>query len=192
MRTYIILVLNLLMLSQAKSQIDFKPNLETMKDTVVGKHLFQIDNDLIPGTVLLRFPSNYKHSEFGYSDQEGGKKYTKFVIDGIEFRKYTDSIFVVDVMPEFPGGKENLIKFIQENLEYPKSAIKDKVEGMVIISFVVTETGKVNYSTLIKSVRDDLDKEAKRIIKKMPKWKPGEKNGNPIPVAFNLPIVFKL
>jgi len=142
--------------------------------------------------LILIFASSCTSSRHVSSDNGNNEKYIKTVRGGVEYREYIDSFFVVDVMPEFPGGEANLVKFIKENLKYPKSATKDNTEGKVIITFVITETGEVKYPNVFESVRKDLDKAAIKMIRKMPKWKPGEKDGHPIKVAFKLPIVFKL
>jgi len=102
-----------------------------------------------------------------------------------------DTVYL-DQFPEFPGGKSKMTNFIHENLNYPKKAFKDKVEGRVILSFIVDKSGDIRDIVIIKSVREDIDNEAIRLFKTMPKWLPAKKNGNPVSVRFKVPLDFKL
>ncbi len=98
----------------------------------------------------------------------------------------------VDVMPEFPGGNESMMKYIQENLVYPPMAIENNVQGKVICGFVVNTLGEVENVRVLRGVSKECDQEAIRVIRKMPKWKPGKLNGKDVKVQFNLPINFTL
>ena len=111
-------------------------------------------------------------------------KYTK-----AEPGKVYDS---VDVMPEYPGGNEALFKFIMANIKYPEKAMKNKTQGMVFISFIVWKDGLVGDIKVLRGIGSGCDEEAVRVVSKMPKWKPGQKNGQNVNVHFNLPIKFKL
>ena len=99
---------------------------------------------------------------------------------------------VVEDMPEFPGGEKEMLDFLYKNIKYPANARKEGIQGIVVISFVVTPSG--NY-TNVKSIREpnsSLGEEAMRVIKLMPKWNPGKQRGQAVPVKYNLPIRFKL
>ena len=100
---------------------------------------------------------------------------------------------VVEEMPEFPGGMQQMSKFIQINSRYPQS-IKDKsIGGKVFLKFVVTETGTVTDVVILKSSGiKELDEEAKIMMSYMPKWKPGKQNGKEVPVYFNIPVSYGL
>ena len=125
--------------------------------------------------------------------QSTKKEYVKFMRNGIEFQTNgKDTICIVEPMPEFSGGKSKMTDFLRENLIYPKKALKEKIEGVVVLSFLVDKTGEIKNIYVKKHVRDDLDKEAIRVVKKMPRWKAGEQNGKPIPVQFSIPITFKI
>ena len=125
--------------------------------------------------------------------QENNTEYIKFIKNGIEFQTNgKDTICIVDPMPEFPGGNKKLIKFLQKNIKYPESAVIDKIEGKVVLRFTIDKSGIIRDIVVIESVREDLDNEAIRVIKKMPKWKPGEQNGISISVSYTYPIVFRL
>ena len=101
--------------------------------------------------------------------------------------------FYQEIMPEFPGGMAKLMLFIQENMRYPKSAAKKGIEGRVICQFTVKKDGSIENIIIMRGVHKSLDKEAVRIIKKMPKWKPGEDfNGQAIDCKYTIPVTFKL
>lgn len=105
----------------------------------------------------------------------------------------TDEVFkVVEVDPEFPGGEEALYKYLAENIKYPVMAKNNKVEGRVYITFVIDKDGTVSDAKVLRSVNEELDAEALRVINAMPKWKPGMQRGVPVRVQYNIPISFKL
>ncbi|MDY6292668.1 MAG: energy transducer TonB [Bacteroidales bacterium] len=96
-------------------------------------------------------------------------------------------------MPSFPGGDVALMKFIKDNMIYPYEALKNRIEGKVIIQFVVTKTGKVGKVKVARSVNKELDQEAVRLIKMLPDFSPGRNNvGEPVNVWYILPVIFKL
>lgn len=98
----------------------------------------------------------------------------------------------VDEMPQFFGGSEKLYDYIFVNLNYPESARKEKIIGEVFTQFVIDIEGKVKDVKVIKGIHPDLDKEAIRIIQKMPKWIPGKKDGKNVNTMVSLPIKFSL
>ena len=99
----------------------------------------------------------------------------------------------IDQEPEFPGGMDALMTYIQENINYPEELKKSKTEGMVVISFIVTNTGAIkDVSVKQTSTHDAFDQEAMRLVKGMPNWKPGVKDGKEVPVEMKLPFAFKL
>lgn len=102
------------------------------------------------------------------------------------------AVYGVEHMPQFPGGDEEMMKFIRENLVYPSIAAEVGIEGRVTIRFVVDRNGKVTDVTLIRGLDPSCDKEAMRIVKKMPRWIPGRQNGRNVPVYYTLPIMFAL
>lgn len=99
---------------------------------------------------------------------------------------------MVEDMPEYPGGMEAMMKFVAENLKYPEQMQKEKVEGRVLLSFVVEKDGSVTNIEEVKSPHPVLTEEAIRVVKLMPKWKPGKQDGKEVRVQFNLPITFRL
>lgn len=99
---------------------------------------------------------------------------------------------VVEVMPQYPGGQIAMLKYIMENIKYPKQIMEEGIQGRVTVSFIVEKDGRVSNVRLLRSVQPALDKEAIRVVKSMPKWTPGKHNGKPVRVRFNLPVMFKL
>ena len=99
---------------------------------------------------------------------------------------------MVEDMPEYPRGMEAMMKFVAENLKYPEQMQKDKVEGRVLLSFVVEKDGSVTNIEEVQSPHPVLTEEAIRVVKLMPKWKPGKQDGKEFRVQFNLPITFRL
>ena len=132
---------------------------------------------------------------FSYSltAQELQNPYRKFMKDGIEYQTNgIDTILIIDPMPEFPGGEDQFFKYIANELRYPKSVARQEIEGTVIISFIVGVDGNIYDIEVRQGVHTLLDIEAIRVIESMPKWKPGEQNGKPIPVSFTIPINFEV
>lgn len=99
---------------------------------------------------------------------------------------------VVEVMPQYPGGIPQMMKFIISNIKYPKDAIKKGMQGAVVVQFVVEPDGSVSNVHVVRSVFPSLDTEAVRMVKAMPKWSPGMQNGKPVRVRFNVPMRFSL
>ena len=99
---------------------------------------------------------------------------------------------VVEVMPVYPGGMEGLIKYLSENISYPKDAKEQQISGRVLITFVIEKDGSVTEVTTVKSVFPSLDEEAVRVVKGMPNWKPGMQKGKAVRVKYTLPISFSL
>ncbi len=99
---------------------------------------------------------------------------------------------IVEDMPEFPGGNEALLKFLADNIQYPESAKADKVEGRVVLSFIIDKDGTVINIKVIRGVNAALDAEAIRVVKSMPKWTPGKQRGKAVQVNYILPIMFAL
>lgn len=105
-----------------------------------------------------------------------------------------EEIFVVvETMPEFPGGQAALFKYLSENVKYPVIAQENGIQGRVICQFVVNKDGSIVDVEVVRSGGDaSLDKEAIRVIKSMPKWKPGRQRGQAVRVKYTVPVNFKL
>lgn len=99
---------------------------------------------------------------------------------------------VIETMPQFPGGQGVMMKYLAANIKYPASAVKAKKQGRVIVTFIVQKDGSVTHAKIAKSVDPELDAEALRIVKGMPKWTPGTQNGKPVSVRYTIPVKFSL
>lgn len=98
---------------------------------------------------------------------------------------------VVENDPEFPGGMDSLLAFIQRNIRYPEAAWNQKIEGKVYVTFTVETDGSITNIKVLRDIGGGCGQEAVRVVSMMPKWKPGTQRGKPVRVQFNLPIVFK-
>ena len=103
-----------------------------------------------------------------------------------------DAFVLVEVMPEFPGGKNAMAAWIVDNLKYPAEAVKNNITGKVLVDLTVTGKGKVKNVTVVKSVNPLLDAEAVRVIRDMPDWKPASQGGKTVNVQIRVPVEFKL
>ncbi len=99
---------------------------------------------------------------------------------------------VVERLPEFPGGMSAFVQWLTKNLKYPLTAQRTKRKGTVLVSFIVNKDGSIADRKVVKSVSPELDREALRVLRLMPKWKPGEDHGQPCRTYICIPIVFKL
>lgn len=99
---------------------------------------------------------------------------------------------VVEVMPQFPGGMDALVTYLQNNIVYPPEAEEKGIEGKVVLTFIVEPDGSITYVKVVSPVDKLLDAEAVRVIKTMPKWIPGKQNGVAVRVKYTAPIAFNL
>ncbi len=136
----------------------------------------------------------------GVVNQEGSDDADKFkavqeqvIVKEPEPAPKEDEIFVaVEQQAEFPGGMAALMKWLSNNIRYPEAAQQNDVQGRVIVKFVVEKDGSVSQAQIVKGVDKDLDKEALRVVNKMPKWQAGKNNGVAVRSYFTLPVNFKL
>lgn len=98
----------------------------------------------------------------------------------------------VDVQPQFPGDDRGLMNYINHERKYPCDAYRSHIQGRVVCSFIVNTDGSVCNVSVIKGVHPSLDREAMRIVKNMPAWKPGRLGGEDVPVRCIIPIAFRL
>ena len=106
---------------------------------------------------------------------------------------HNDSIyFLTDSMPQFPGGDEALIKFLGKNIRYPSPAREKKIEGKVVVTFIVERDGSISSMKVLRGIGSGCDEESLRALKTMPKWLPGKMKGKEVRVQMNLPVRFRL
>ena len=99
---------------------------------------------------------------------------------------------IVEEMPEFPGGMGECLKFLMKNAKYPTISQENGVQGKVSVKFVIEKDGSIADPVVVRGVDPYLDKEALRVVKSMPKWKPGKQRGKPVRVSYTVPVIFKL
>ncbi len=117
------------------------------------------------------------------------KEETKATVSPQQEEKIFD---VVEEMPHFQGGHDELMKWLGENTKYPQEAKQAQIQGRVLVSFVVEPDGSLSNAKIIRGVHESLDQETVRLVNVMPKWVPGKQNGKLVRVKYNLPIQFKL
>jgi len=101
-------------------------------------------------------------------------------------------ISVVEQMPEFPGGQNSLMGYLSRNLRYPESALNAEIQGRVYVKFVVCTDGSLCDEEIVKGVDTALNEEVLRVVRAMPRWKPGMYNGKAVKTYYTLPVTFKL
>ncbi len=99
---------------------------------------------------------------------------------------------VVENQPEFPGGIQEMYMFLARNIKYPTAAAKANVTGKVFLNFVITTEGEIQDIKILKGIGFGADAEAVRVVKEMPRWKPGMQSGKAVNVRYNLPIAFQI
>ena len=104
----------------------------------------------------------------------------------------TEVFTIVEEMPEYPGGLNKLTDYLAKNIKYPQMARESGIQGRVFVNFVVEPDGSVSNVNVMRSLGGGCDEEAVRVVKNMPKWKPGKQRGKPVRVSYILPIQFKL
>lgn len=140
---------------------------------------------------------NQIDEELEIQDVDDTSENTDAPTDATDFGEYgdedtgdTEVFVVVEDMPSFPGG--NVQKWIAKNVKYPVLAMENGIQGKVYIQFVIERDGSITDVKVLRGVDSSLDKEAVRVVKSMPKWKPGKQRGKPVRVSYTLPINFQL
>lgn len=119
------------------------------------------------------------------------------VREQIQIRRSEESadnneIFVaVEQQASFPGGQAEMMKFLANNIRYPEAAQANNVQGRVVVKFIVERDGSISDVEVVRSVDADLDREAIRVVKKMPRWEPGKNNGVAVRTWFTIPLTFR-
>jgi protein TonB len=179
----------------SKTDAHYYREVNRLNDTFYVKD-FYISGQLQMKGSYLDSSCSIKHGLFTYYYSNGHKSSQGVYNNGTDLNKWDywneDGSEFVETMPEFTGGLDAMISFLQKEIKYPKDARRKNIEGRVIVQFVVGTEGEISQIEIVKSVYPSLDAEAIRVVSKMPKWKPGTQNGKPVFVKFTLPISFKL
>ena len=132
----------------------------------------------------------FKPSEFDKNERQ--PVYVSTIVEKPDVLDPMDIFIGVEIMPEFPGGENAMLKWIAEHISYPTIAAENGIEGRVACSFVVNADGSVSDIEVLRSKDPLLDKEAVRVLKLMPRWKPGMQQGKNVRVKFSVPVLFRL
>lgn len=135
-----------------------------------------------------------KHIDIASEDKKDEVVVVAPPVEAPKEEEDVETVFVVvETMPEFPGGQAALFKYLSENVKYPVIAQENGIQGRAICQFVVNRDGSIVDVEVVRSAGDaSLDKEAVRVLKSMPKWKPGKQRGKAVRVKYTVPVNFKL
>ena len=150
----------------------------------------QVENGIISDDSLAHASETEKVTLAVKNTVEIGEK----AVESSDPKKvFTGKVYdLVDEMPSFPGGPAELMKWLSSHVQYPAIAIERCIQGTVIVAFIVEPDGSVSNAKLVRSVDPCIDQEALRVVRQMPKWKPGKQNGAAVRVKYNVPVIFKL
>ena len=107
-------------------------------------------------------------------------------------RQMEPAVDAPDVQAEFPGGQQALMTWLSQNMHYPEEAVEANAQGRVLVGFIINQDGSIDEVKVVRSVHPALDEEAMRVVKSMPKWTPGKKDGKIVRVSYTLPITFRM
>jgi protein TonB len=172
-------------------KLDIPPPVKTMIKFLPPK----VTNKEIPEEEKMPTQDEIKQNETGEETVEGpGEIILEDPVDEVVKEGNDDDVIfiVVEQQAEFPGGFQAMGKFLAKNMKYPVQARRMEIEGSVYVSFVIDKDGNISDPQIIKGISTECDKEAIRVVKLMPPWKPGKQNGKPVKCRFVLPIKFKL
>jgi TonB family protein len=162
-------------------------------------YIFSINND---GTIKIDFYDF--RDEFGIKEMvfkkvdankpvETKKQSSKAKDEKVEMKPDKNGVYqIVEEMPQYPGGEQAMMDFVSKNVVYPQEAQEKGISGRVFVSFIVEKDGSVNEVKVMRGIGGGCDEESVRVIKAMPKWKPGKMKGKPVRVSYMMPITFRL
>jgi TonB family protein len=108
-------------------------------------------------------------------------------------RADVDAVYVnVQEMPQYPGGNNVLLEYLRANIKYPAICRENRIQGRVLVSFIINKDGSIEAPRVVRGVHEALDYEALRVISEMPVWEPGRLNGEPVRVMYTIPVNFRL
>lgn len=179
---------------------------EEVLATVQVTQIAIVDADKVKNEVMTQDEQKQDDTARGVVNQEGSDDADKFkaVQEQVKVKEpepepkviekhEPEKIFTaVEQRASFPGGESAMYSWLQKNLRYPERAQQNDIQGRVIVRFVVNKDGSIEQVAIAKGVDKDLDQEAIRVVKRMPKWQPGKNNGQAVRSYFTLPVTFKL
>lgn len=196
---------------EEKKKEQVKPKIEPKKEIPVARETQKFTAPVIKKDELVKEENQVKQMDklddkvaVGSEDKEGVKDRT---VEAVRSEiavaapppppapkpEVATKVFdVVEEMPSFPGGQAALMSFLSSNIKYPVVAQENGVQGRVIVGFVVERDGSITDVKVMRSVDPSLDREAQRVVKAMPRWKPGKQNGSAVRVKYTVPVVFRL
>jgi len=150
----------------------------------------------VPEEEFVPTMEEMQSSQIGTFDQEGIDSIMMSQNEELELdlnpEPESEPFTYVEVMPEFKGGEQALLSYLAANISYPEFAKDAGLEGTVYIRFVIEADGSITQVEVIRGVHPQLDKEAVSVIADMPKWKPGQQNGQYVRVSYTIPVRFRL
>jgi TonB family protein len=173
---------------------DGKKPLVVVDGVITDIDVEKIDSETIESITVLKNKSSSETpatNKYGEKGKDGVVEVTTKKSNAKELSG-KEPYVVVEELPEFPGGKDAMKAWISKNINYPQEAYNKKIQGQIIVSFVVTSQGKVKNVKVIRSLYPQLDIEASRVISSMPDWKPGSQAGKTVDVQMQVPVEFKL
>ena len=196
---------------EKKKPEPIKPKVEQKKEIPVARETQKFTAPVIKKDELVKEENQVKQMDqlddkvaVGTENKEGVKDRTVEAVrndiavaapppPSVPKPEVANKVFdVVEEMPSFPGGQGALMAFLSSNIKYPVVAQENGVQGRVIVGFVVEKDGSISDVKVMRSVDPSLDREAQRVVKAMPKWKPGKQNGSAVRVKYTVPVVFRL
>lgn len=178
---------------------------EEVLNTVKVTELRIVEDEKVKSEDEIKSQDELKQTEtaFGQKDNDKGtddRNVTRELKTEVVVEKKTEVVETkkeevfksVEQMPTFPGGPAALMKYLSSHIQYPTMAQENNIQGKVVVQFVVTKTGEVGEVKVVRSVDKDLDREAVRVCKTLPKFVPGRQNGQAVAVWYTLPVQFKL
>ncbi len=164
-------------------RLDYVPEAEDVENRIPAEEWEDVDGDVEIEEIEMKPMADEIDMETGLV--VGDPLENVFPEDG---KIYT----VVNQQPDFPGGEKALIAYIKNNLKYPAFASENGIQGRVTLSFVVEKDGSISNIEILRSPAEELSQEAIRLVKSMPKWKPGKLKGEKVRVKYVLPVTFRL
>lgn len=164
-----------------RKEVKRKPAVKNPDKVVIVQELTKTEPEVKPEPIEPKKEDDFNFFvDLDSLDQEGGEP------------EIIEPVVFAEVMPEFPGGEQALFEWIEEHIRYPQICEETGVSGMATARFVVDSQGNVTSIMAISRQHKAFEKEAKRLLKIMPDWKPGSQRGRPVPVYFSFPIRFTL